>query len=207
VRLADAQPTVATGGSTTADIVLEDATDGVSAYRLQVTSSDTGVVTLTDASPAGDPQFPTEVSASGQQATIEVGYGDNQLPGATAVTLATVTLEGQTRGSADLEVTVDRVDDTTQEQYTVTNAPYSVPVTVTDGNRPTVVGSDPVTDPDGDGDFEDIDGNGQVDIFDVQALFTNLESDPISNNPGLFNFDGQGGVDVFDVQALFTGLS
>lgn len=41
---------------------------------------------------------------------------------------------------------------------------------------------------DGDGKFEDITGNGDVTIFDTQALFTNLDSEEVQNNAKFFNF-------------------
>jgi hypothetical protein len=71
---------------------------------------------------------------------------------------------------------------------------------------PAVVGSDKPTDTDGDDVFEDIDGNGNFDIFDIQALFQNLQSSTIQNNAAGFNFDNSGGVDIFDVQKLFQEL-
>ncbi|RLM49181.1 PPC domain-containing protein [Halorubrum sp. Atlit-28R] len=59
---------------------------------------------------------------------------------------------------------------------------------------------------DEDGQFEDVDGNGELDIFDVQALFDNRGSDTLQNNAAAFDFDDDGSaeVNVFDVQALFT---
>ena len=64
---------------------------------------------------------------------------------------------------------------------------------------------------DGDGRFEDIDGDGEFDIFDVQALFEGLNSDPVQNNPAAFNFNDddnpeEEGVTIFDVQGLFELL-
>jgi len=62
------------------------------------------------------------------------------------------------------------------------------------------------TDPDGDGLYEDVNGDGEFDIVDVQALFTNFEDDDtIRNNPDKFDFNQDGTVDVVDVQRLFTG--
>jgi hypothetical protein len=42
---------------------------------------------------------------------------------------------------------------------------------------------------DGDGNFEDITGSGDVSIFDTQVLFDNLDSDAVQGNPGSFNFN------------------
>jgi hypothetical protein len=62
------------------------------------------------------------------------------------------------------------------------------------------------TDPDEDGLYEDINGDGTFDIVDVQALFANLNDDAIQNNPDAFDFNGDGQVDVVDVQRLFNEL-
>lgn len=71
---------------------------------------------------------------------------------------------------------------------------------------PRVTGQNWPRDLTGDGLYEDIRGSGELDIFDVQALFTNLASDPVQTNAAYYNF--QGGetdtVTVFDVQSLFT---
>jgi len=58
---------------------------------------------------------------------------------------------------------------------------------------------------DGDGLYEDVTGDGQLQINDVQALFYYRDSDAVQNNAQLFNFDGQepASIDVSDVQALF----
>lgn len=73
---------------------------------------------------------------------------------------------------------------------------------------PPIVGDTPPRDPDGDGLYEDIDGDGTVDIFDVQALFTNLQSDAVQEYAEFYNFAGDDDeeVTIFDVQALFVRL-
>jgi len=61
----------------------------------------------------------------------------------------------------------------------------------------------------GDGLLNDVDGDGEFDIFDVQALFNNLDSDAVQNNPAAFNFNGDENpseVTIFDVQGLFELL-
>lgn len=60
------------------------------------------------------------------------------------------------------------------------------------------------TDPDGDGLYEDINGDGESDIVDVQALFSNSDDETIQNNPEAFDFNGDGSVNVVDVQKLFN---
>ncbi|WP_170938207.1 CARDB domain-containing protein [Halorubrum sp. Hd13] len=67
--------------------------------------------------------------------------------------------------------------------------------------------TDAPTDPDDDGLYEDVNGDGQFNIVDVQALFANLDDETIENYPDAFDFNGDGTVDVVDVQKLFTEYS
>jgi hypothetical protein len=60
------------------------------------------------------------------------------------------------------------------------------------------------TDPDGDGLYEDVNGDGDVNVGDAQAIFSNTDDPVIQNNPDAFNYNGIGGVDVGDAQALFA---
>ncbi|PSQ62958.1 MAG: PKD domain-containing protein [Halobacteriales archaeon SW_8_66_22] len=77
-----------------------------------------------------------------------------------------------------------------------------------DGPGP-VVGGDPPTDPDGDGLYEDIDGDGEFTIGDVQLFFQYRDSDAIQDNAEFFNFSrGEPAeVTIADVQELFQELS
>lgn len=72
------------------------------------------------------------------------------------------------------------------------------------GGQPIGDFRNPPTDPDGDGLYEDINGDGESNIVDVQALFKNQENEVIQNNPSAFDFNGDGTVNVVDVQKLFS---
>lgn len=88
--------------------------------------------------------------------------------------------------------------DTAPRSYTLSvDAPPAGPPAV-------VAGGAPPTDPDGDGQYEDVNGDGSVDVVDVQTLFATLDSDVVRNNPQAFDFDGDGSVSVVDIQALFV---
>ncbi|SEQ47545.1 hypothetical protein [Natrinema salaciae] len=67
---------------------------------------------------------------------------------------------------------------------------------------PAVVGSDPPRDPDGDGRFEDVDGDGSVDLDDAVALFDALESEEVSANADAFDRNCNGDADYDDVVTL-----
>jgi PKD repeat protein len=60
------------------------------------------------------------------------------------------------------------------------------------------------TDPDGDGKYEDVNGDGSVNVGDAQALFANTDDAEIQDNPKAFDFNDDGSVNVGDAQALFA---
>lgn len=67
--------------------------------------------------------------------------------------------------------------------------------------------ANPPTDPDGDGLYEDVNGDGAVTIVDVQALFSNYDGEVIQSNQAAFDFNSDGVVDIVDVQAFFTEVA
>jgi plastocyanin len=64
-------------------------------------------------------------------------------------------------------------------------------------------GGSPPSDPDGDGQFEDLNGNGQLDYDDVVVLFESGDSPVIGNNADLFDFNDNGRFDFNDIVRLF----
>lgn len=74
---------------------------------------------------------------------------------------------------------------------------------------PPVTGTTSPRDPDGDWLYEDVRGDGVVDIYDVQTLFSNLDSPVVQNNARAFDFSGENRdtVTIADVQALFNRLT
>jgi hypothetical protein len=61
----------------------------------------------------------------------------------------------------------------------------------------------PANDDDNATDLEDVNGDGSVDLGDVQALYSALDSDVVQNNKPAFDFNGDGSVNLGDVQALY----
>jgi glycosidase/carbohydrate-binding DOMON domain-containing protein len=78
-----------------------------------------------------------------------------------------------------------------------------------DGEGPTLPGqSNPAQDPDGDGKFEDVNGDGTTDLFDALDYYNNGDSDAVQNNVDAFDFDGDGDAgDLFDALELWNRIS
>jgi len=76
------------------------------------------------------------------------------------------------------------------------------------GPKPVTAAGGVPTDPDCGGRFEDVNGDGEADVVDTQALFANRDSNAVQSETFAFNFsdapEGDGEVNVVDVQALFT---
>ncbi|OYR52762.1 hypothetical protein DJ73_09985 [Halorubrum sp. Ea1] len=75
-----------------------------------------------------------------------------------------------------------------------------------DGPGPVGNFSDAPTDPDGDGVYEDVNGDGNVTTTDAQALFANLNSPTVQDDADAFDFNSDGNVTTSDAQALFAEL-
>jgi parallel beta-helix repeat protein len=115
-------------------------------------------------------------------------------------------------------------DGQTLEYAFATAGEYAVTLVVTDseGNRDAVTRTVSVADPvpsipgqanpptnlDDDPQLEDIDGDGDGDLFDALAYYNNRDTDAIENNPTRFDFDGDGeSGTLFDALQLFNELN
>ncbi|MFC6836475.1 PKD domain-containing protein [Halomarina ordinaria] len=65
----------------------------------------------------------------------------------------------------------------------------------------------PPGDLDGDGLYEDVNGNGEFNLVDVQAAFANRDDPTLTENDALFDFTGNGVFDLVDIQRLFAEVN
>ncbi|AWB26670.1 endo-1,4-beta-xylanase [Halococcoides cellulosivorans] len=106
------------------------------------------------------------------------------------------------------EVRVETTDGTTvTETVSITDSDAGRQITVTvDGSTadgPNWVSEPAPTDPDGDGLYEDVSGDGDLNFPDVNRLFQTTESTEVQDNAEYLDFDGDGDADLQDVLALF----
>ena len=79
-------------------------------------------------------------------------------------------------------------------------------ITVTGGIIPLPGYSKPPTDPNGDGKYEDLDGDGHVRFNDVVIFFSNMEWIAANEPIPAFDFNGNGRIDFNDVVKLVSGV-
>ncbi|MDQ2054593.1 PKD domain-containing protein [Halobellus sp. H-GB7] len=205
VSLSPANGESSVGGTTTYELVVDDAEGGVGAYTATVSVDDPSVGSITDVELQGNPAEETSeanIAADGSSVAIDAALMNTADSG--SVVVATITVQGEAAGSTSLSTAVEAIADEDATTYAVTGTNgASLTVTeITVGNY-----TSPVTDVDDDGAYEDINGDGEFNIVDIQGLFVNLDDEAVQDNPAYFDFNGDGTVDVADVQALFNELT
>jgi hypothetical protein len=193
------------GGTTTYDLVVDTADGGVGAYTATVTVDDPSVATITDVQLFGSPAEQTtnvDIASDGSSVTIDAALMNTANTG--SVTVATITVEGESAGTTSLSPSISALGTENGNSYAITgtNGASLTVIEVSVGNFP------PVTDPDNDGEYEDINGDGNFNIVDIQAMFANLDDSAMQDTENLakFDFNGDNTVNVVDVQALFVEL-
>jgi len=167
-------------------------------------------VTMANLSIAGQGEDPT-VLAGSYDVTAEMshtGGASGDVP--MELTIGNETLSKNVTLEADQTVTVTFENATSSLEPGIYNVSMAGSTDAVSGSLTLSVdiggNQEPAADTTGDGNLDDVNGDGEFSIFDVQALFVNFEEPVIQNNSELFNFAGRDEVGIFDVQALFTDL-
>ncbi len=134
----------------------------------------------------------------GSEVRLRMADTDHAIrPSASEAQLATVELNGTGPGRTALTVEVSRFDADAGATLDVLSRKGTV------RTGPPAVSDTPPTDPDGDGQYEDVNGNGQLDDGDVELLFENFDRPSVSTYPQAYDFNDNGQVDYDDVVALY----
>ncbi|MDS0259232.1 Ig-like domain-containing protein [Haloarcula sp. S1CR25-12] len=192
--------TVTANDTATVNVSLSAVPDGLSGFNVSVTAGDANVTSIEGA--AVDPTFTlSAVTLDSAASATLVGTDVNKSvdPGDANVTLGSVTIDGVGAGTTDLSLTVDQIDDDSGDLITPVTEGGSVTVERCGPVRPSLPAP---TDPDGDGDYEDLNGNGRLDFQDVVLLFD--EQDSLSAT--CYDFNENGRTDYDDVRALFDSI-
>ncbi len=189
----------------TLNLTLDSAPAGLSGYNLTISLSNTSVATLLSAEFPGWANLRSNSSLPGGSVWIKAADINELISsGANNVLLATLTIRGDAPGKANLLISVSGMDDDNGTQINPATVASQVEVSAV-VPFPCEVCKMP-TDPDGDGLYEDINGNGRKDFNDVVVFFNYLEwvtgNQPISS----FDFNGNGRIDFNDIIKLFEEL-
>ncbi len=123
--------------------------------------------------------------------------------GSDNVLLAKIAIRGKTPGKTDLLINAEKMDDDKgimmDPETMITQIEVEPDIALPDTDLPP-------TDPDNDGLYEDLNGNGIIDFSDVTLFFEYMEwiaeNKPISD----FDFNNNGRIDFADVILLFDEL-
>jgi len=189
------------GETATVNVVLESAPHGLAGYELEVTIQDGSIATIDQ---VDLPDVGITESSTLPQASVSIRVVDLERKieaGARETVLATVHLRGLKEGSSAITlqvVTMDTDDGAAANPAAVISGELEVK-----SRTFALVEGKPAQDLDGDGLFEDLNGNGRLDFADVLLLYRNLASPAILEHAELVDFNGNGRPDSADVVALF----
>jgi len=212
VELRPVEDEVRTFKNATVQVVATGASNGVDTYDLDVALNNTNA-SLLDYELTAQGSGVTDNSAiSADNSSISLDVQGAGQAGSSEVVLANLTLQFDDTGTvqADLPTGVSLNDSTGTSYDTSANG-----TTVSTFGPPPVIDNPKPPqerlplDKDGDGLYEDVRGDDNFNILDVQALFNNLEEPPVTENAQYFYFNPRPDPEspnILDVQGLFNIL-
>lgn len=204
--------TVAQVGSTmNFTLYAQDAEAGVGSYNLtfilnEYLGDEAADARIVDIEPARFRRIndPT-ISDDGQRAQLStISDGPS---GTGAIPIATVEVKFTSPGESQLSL---------EWPYTIESengSEYDIPIltvksaTVRPAPNPVGDFENEPRDPDEDGLYEDVNGDGSVDVADVQTLFAHRDTDAIRNYTWAFDFNRDGSFGIADIEALFEQVT
>ena len=187
--------------SRTLNLTLNTAPTGLSGYNITISVSNESVSQITD---VGFPEWASIHSNSSLPSnTVRIKAADINKTieaGASNITLARLGIRGEAAGITNVLINIQKMDD---ENGTMIDPDTSMTqINVISIQALPGLSKSP-TDPDNDGLFEDINGNGKKDFNDVVLFFESIEwivgNEPLHN----FDFNENGRIDFNDIIRLF----
>jgi hypothetical protein len=195
--------TIETGYEHPATLTARNISNGIGSYEMSFQLTNEEPVAFADIIIHTESDF-SEVSVGPQNNSVTVQVAGIETPNTSETiellqTVALATADGQT------EIRLTNVTVSTENGFEYPVRVKNQSVTVT--SLSPVTGEDPPRDPDGDGLYEDVNGDGEIGITDVQAFFKQYDSVTVRNNSDKFDFNNNGEVNIADVQRLFYNLT
>jgi PKD repeat protein len=184
---------------------------GLSGYIIDISVVNPSIATISAVTYNTALQGMTDTTArpftSGHIAWVDINEILQASGGETNVLLATITVKGLSPGSTILKTDLNMITDDKGNDMIPSSAINRPAITV--AGQPVATIPLPVdgsgivpTDPNGDGLYEDLNGDNLIDFNDVTIYFNNLkwiqQNEPVS----LFDFNGNGMIDFGDIVNL-----
>ncbi|AAM07631.1 PKD domain-containing protein [Methanosarcina acetivorans] len=193
---------VAENESTEINLVASNFPAGLSGYNLTVALDDPDVAEIVDI------EYPTWAlitENSSLPATSiymkTVDLEDAIQEGAADVVLATLTVSGKEKGSANLSIGVKRLEEDSGDSIEPALLAGTIEVTLL---SPLPDQEYAPKDLNGDGLYEDLTGNGEFSFVDIVAYFHNMDWIEENMPVEYFDFNGNGRIDFDDVVDMFA---
>ncbi|MCM1987800.1 PQQ-binding-like beta-propeller repeat protein [Methanococcoides seepicolus] len=188
------------GQVTQIQIMASEFPEGLSGYNLTVVIDDPTVAEIVDIE---YPAWATMVENSSMPGTsiyLKALDGESNVEaGAKDVLLATLTVSGKEFGSTGLSLTVEGLDDDSGTAIDALPSTGTIEVTMTPLPGKTVSPQDL----DGDGLYEDLNGDDAFGFVDVEVFFSNKEWINANLPVECYDFNGNGRIDFDDIVYLF----
>jgi secreted PhoX family phosphatase len=197
---------VGMGRTGTVDLTMSSVPGGLSGGSLTLSVGDASVATFTGATLSDEFGLTkTTVSEDGSTAMVTFTDIEKSVQGDLAeITLGSLELEGTGTGTTDITIEVGSVDD--DEGNSLEVETRSGLVVTGPSAIDSVGGGDAPTDPDNDGLYEDVNGNGRMDYDDIVLLFEQFDSDAVRMNEAAYDFNENGKLDYDDVVELYEEI-
>jgi hypothetical protein len=189
------------GANRTYELVASNLTDGLEAATLRVVTTNSSAVAIVDGKSGGTIGLENQTDQGG------VTFDSVHRVESGTATLGRITVAGQSPGEANVTASDVQLYYDGQTSYEgIDAAPVTVSVAADPAGPPPVVDDTRPTDPDGDGLYEDVDGDGEFTILDVSVLLNAFDEPIVRNNAAAFDFDDNGTVTIIDVSTLLNDL-
>jgi len=191
---------VGNGSTGTADLTASSLPKGFSGAEVTVSLSDPEVATITGVSfPDALGITKSSVSSDGSEAKLRlVDLDRNVQSGGRDVTVGSLDVRADSTGTTDMNVEIHKMNDESGSQI---EAEARMGVLLV--GPPAVSSVSAPTDPDGDGLYEDVNGNGRLDYGDIETLFEHFDSDSVTLNKAAYDFNENGELDFDDIVTLY----
>lgn len=189
----------------TVDLTLVEAPAGLERFDVRLHLSPAGLGRFAGAQSVALPADYVLVSQSDEALRLRgADLGDAVRPGASDLVLARIQVKGLSPGVVELGIVVEQFTDDAGQPVKPTLRPGRIEFF--QGPAALEPGLNSPKDLDGDGKFEDVNGDGVFDAQDPVVLAFNLENPVVLGAVQLFDFDGDGQITFADAIALSNRL-